>query len=158
MVNSYSILYRSELDLNDIGNNEEWDLFISAFNNSERVTSVFAAANAHEKHWLIHNEYGFRPEDYPNADVVFKSPEIHEAEYLNEYLHIVSESTTPATKICIDITGFMRPHLLLLLRMLHERPFPAVDFIYTDPIKYVNEENTVFTDGPVVEVRQTCRL
>src|SRR3546814_11427453 len=50
----------------------------------------------------------------------------------------------------------MRPHLLLLVRMLRAAGVNQFEALYTDPIRYAKSENTTFTDGPVLEVRQVA--
>lgn len=56
-------------------------------------------------------------------------------------------------KVCIDITGFIVPQLLLLLRFLQINGFHLIDVIYTEPNQYKNDENTQFSDIPL-EVKQ----
>ncbi len=56
-------------------------------------------------------------------------------------------------KLCIDITGFIIPKLLLLLRFLHIKGFRSVDIIYTEPNQYINDEYAQFSDT-LLEVKQ----
>ena len=56
-------------------------------------------------------------------------------------------------RLCLDITGFILPQLLLLLRFLQIRGFRSIDIIYTEANKYKNNENTQFSDTPL-EVKQ----
>jgi hypothetical protein len=55
--------------------------------------------------------------------------------------------------VCIDATGFIRPHILYLLRHLFEIGWKSVDVIYSEPLKYQRGSNTRFS-GDVSEVRQ----
>ncbi|KAA6307570.1 hypothetical protein EZS27_040758, partial [termite gut metagenome] len=51
------------------------------------------------------------------------------------------------TKLCVDITGFIIPHMLFAIRYLQKRKnVKQIDIIYTEPQKYTNEENTYFSD------------
>ena len=57
-------------------------------------------------------------------------------------------------RLCIDATGFIRPHLLVLLWSLKYVGIREFDVLYSDPVRYVSDEKTAFTSGPVVRVEQ----
>lgn len=54
----------------------------------------------------------------------------------------------------MDITGFIRPYLVFLLRWLAEHGVRHFDALYTEPVIYSHREKTRFSDEAVVEVRQ----
>lgn len=56
-------------------------------------------------------------------------------------------------RLCIDITGFVVPHLFLLLRLLHIKGYHKVDCIYAEPNQYTDDEDTSFSSEPL-EVKQ----
>jgi hypothetical protein len=60
----------------------------------------------------------------------------------------------PTAKIAVDITGFMRPQLILLPKILKSLGVKKFDAIYSEPRMYQAKEKTKFSDGPVTEVRQ----
>ena len=47
-------------------------------------------------------------------------------------------------KICIDITGFMRPHILYFLKFLKSKGVHHCDMIYSEPERYSRRADTVF--------------
>ena len=56
--------------------------------------------------------------------------------------------------MCIDSTGFIRPHLLVLLRALNDIGVRDFDLLYSDPVRYKEDERTRFTSGPILSVEQ----
>lgn len=156
MAVDYTILYRSRLELEDLKlPSNHWPVLVSAYNASERVQAIFARANADAKHWLIQPEYGYSPEQYPKNGDVFAPTSRNEADFLADYL--AKASVDPRQSgACIDITGFMRPHLMLLVRMMFEAGVDRFHVLYTDPVRYSKEEQTEFSKGPVVAVRQVA--
>lgn len=150
----YSLLHRELFPADRVGELPEWDVFLSAFNHSERVTAVFAAARAGAKEWLIHPEYAFRDDELPSGTVRKLEPR-DEADFWHEYFELSGlPSWDSQTRLCIDSTGFMRPHLMLILRMLAELGYQEVDVLYSDPKAYQSGDKTPFTQGAVTEVRQ----
>src|SRR6202035_4188644 len=53
-------------------------------------------------------------------------------------------------------SGFMRPHLLFMLRLLQTRGVETVDILYSEPIRYAQQDETKFTLGSVDDVRQVA--
>lgn len=148
----YSICARQEVSLDALPSiSKKWDLFISAFAPSDRVQRVFEAVEARRKLWLVQSEYGFDSAELP--DGAFVSNTRDEAEFWHDFDRFVGSGWLDGT-LCVDITGFMRPQLTFLIVWLlgaKKKPFVA---LYTDPKHYANQENTVFSKGPVVDVRQ----
>ena len=127
------------------------DLFISAFNMSARVQSTFDRIRATEKYWLIQNEYGFSPEELPSDGSLLRSTAKAEADFMIEVLSVVPLNS--GTRLCVDVTGFMRPHLMFLMNLLWTKGFLKFDLVYTEPSQYTRKAETVFS-SEVVEVRQ----
>lgn len=153
MVPDYEYFYKTTLP---VGGNwspkQTWDILISAFNASERVKSVFTKVPASEKHWLVFPEYEFDSSELPVEGILFQSAERQESEFIQEFFATQSFEWE-SKKIVIDITGFMRPHLIYLLRALMHQGVQRVDMIYSEPGLYKEKEETKFSDGPVVSVR-----
>jgi hypothetical protein len=151
----YGLLHRAEAPPEGVPAWGPWDVLLSAFNRSARVNGAFEKIQATEKHWLIHVEYDFPSGDLPATGQLFKIPTRDEAELLHQYL---SESgldkARTDTRICVDITGFMRPHLMLLPRLVRDLGFSRLDVIYSDPLGYESGDKTPFTQGAVTIVRQ----
>jgi hypothetical protein len=148
----YTVLYKGELPaLGDWPAAARWDIFISAFTAAERVQRIFEKAAAKSKHWLVCPEYGFTASDRP-ADAF--APDIrNEAEYIKSFWDTFMKDWRGKT-ICIDITGFVRPYLIFMLRWLAEQGVQRFEALYTEPVIYSKREQTRFSDEAVVEVRQ----
>lgn len=154
----YGIYYKEELPLL-ISWGAKWDLFVSAYNSSHRVQHVFQHAEATHKHWLMHEEYGFRSEDFPETgSYVFSSEETNEGVFIRSYIDSISTQgiDLQSAAICIDITGFMRPHLMFLIRYLYHLGVKKFDAIYSEPSQYADKEETTFSDGAIDIVRQVA--
>lgn len=129
----------------------EFDVLISAFNESERVRTVFDHIPAHERIWVVHSEYRYSSEDLPGDERVVAPLATREAPFVRElHQHIEIER---GSKVCVDITGFMRHTLLVLLRSLVSSVDGSFWFLYSDPVQYSADEDTTFSTG-IREVRQ----
>lgn len=150
----YSLLRRREFPPTKLSELPTWDVFLSAYNNSERVRTVFGAARAGSREWLIHPEYNFANAELPTDGKLRTMSERDEAEFWHEYFSEPGADWPPGTRVCVDSTGFMRPHLILLLRLLRARGFSRLDVLYSDPKAYESGDKTPFTKGAITEVRQ----
>lgn len=151
----YTYLYKSELPINEDWS-EHWDIFISGFNSTVRVNSVFNKVNAKNKHWLIHNEYNFDSVEIPKENVFISNHEKESDYILDYYDSFLHNADLNASRICIDITGMMRPHLMFLVNLLIQRGAAKFDVIYSEPAFYVQREKTRFSEGFVDAVRQVA--
>lgn len=147
----YTYQYKSMLKADDL-ENESWDLFVSAFNPSERVSGVFDRVRATRKDWLIHNEYGLDEAVIPTG--AFQCAHLREDDYIIAYFESVGDIDFLTTRICIDLTGFMRPHMLYIVNYLKIRGVKRFDVIYTEPGHYSSLDQTQFSSEHVYEVRQ----
>lgn len=147
----YSLLRKAEYKLDSF--TDSWDVFVSAYNSSERVTSVFAAAQAPVKHWLLHPEYSYTEGEHPSDGRVFAPLKSRESDFWLQYFEWAHE-LRPGVRICFDITGMMRPALMLLVKILALRGYDEVSFVYSDPLRYADGVKTRFAQGAVFEVRQ----
>jgi len=153
----FSIYYKKKYaSVSDFVSDNSYDVFISAYNDSERVKKVFDESNAIEKHWLIFPEYKYEASELPedNASIkvfIFPEEKKTEGDIIRHYFE--SLDTTSWSRICIDITGFIRPHLIFLVRFLASAYKKSVDFIYSDPITYKKKEETAFSFD-YIDVRQ----
>jgi hypothetical protein len=148
----YTVLYKDELPVDaNWPSAVKWDIFVSGYTAAERVRSVYDKAPAAEKHWLIFPEYGFTSDECPPG--AFTLPTHDEAEYVKAFWDS-SIGDVAGRSICVDITGFIRPYLIFLLRWLAERKVTRFDALYTEPVMYKKRDQTRFSDEVVVEVRQ----
>lgn len=149
----YSIFYRKELPVSEAwDSHQSHDIFISAFNSSERVSTVFDKKISKEKYWLIFPEYKYQKNELP-AEHAFICNGDSEAEQISSFFNEV-EMNYQSVKICIDITGFMRPQLAFLLKFLYIKKVKKFELIYSEPGQYRDKEDTNFSGGNVSEVRQ----
>lgn len=152
----YTVYYKSKYRPDENWTaNHQWDLLISAFNQSERVQRIFEDANALEKHWWILPDYDYQPDEYPKIGACFNPSSQHEAEFVQEYFEKAAPDISNI-RLCVDITGMMRPHLLFLLKYLWIKKVRKFDVIYTDPVRYEKKHETAFAGEVISEVRQVA--
>lgn len=148
----YGICARETVGLEDVcARSVGWDVFISAYNTSERVQRVFERVQARRKLWLVQREYGLGSGCFPTG--AFAADTRHEAEFWHAFTSFAGDGWADGS-VCVDVTGFMRPQLVFLVVWLlgvKKRGFVA---LYSDPVHYAKKEETVFSKGPVTEVRQ----
>jgi len=148
----YSIFTKEELDLNSIAKISPWDRYVSGFNLADRVRQVFRIAPATKKHWLLFPEYRFDETDAPVDGTPFRYELLREDEYILKYFD--ENPIRDGERLCFDITGFMRPHLLFLIRYLAHQKIRSFDCIYSEPQVYEKADATKFSGGEVKEIRQ----
>lgn len=144
----YSIFYyRNYSSPSDL---DEFDIFISAYNSSERVQNVFSNINASKKLWLIHPEYYLDDHELPTDGVIVKPLERVENIQVRNLLSNI-ENITEA-RLCIDVTGFMRHVLVFLVASLKKMGVKNFTAIYSEPTSYSDDEKTEFstTTSPIV--------
>ena len=125
-----------------------WDVFVSAYNLSDRVKEVFGSVIAARKVWVVHQEYGFGQQELPEGETIFFDG-VDEAEDCQQLLEHVGQPE----RLCVDITGMMRPHLMCLIARLEELGVRRVDVLYSEPVTYSAREETRFSTG-ALNVRQ----
>ena len=99
-------------------------------------------------------EYNYSKGDYPSGDVFDGSAE-GEAAFIS-YFWATLPSDASNLRICVDISGFIRPYLIFLVRWLFERGVKSFDAIYSEPVQYHERELTEFSSDVVKEVRQVA--
>lgn len=154
----YSIFYKQSFaPVPDWAKGLEWDMLVSAFNDSERVRSTFDQVPAAEKLWVIHPEYGVEADALP-ASRRFASDATSEADFVLELLDTMrARGFDPlTTRLCLDITGLLRPHLMFLVQMLERLGVRRFHVLYTEPAYYKNKGATPFSAGSILGVRQVA--
>ena len=153
----YDIFYRERYSAEEPWELQaNWDLFLSAYNSSERVRTVFERVRAVEKRWLVHREYGFTQQQFPTNAPVFTHHADNESDFLLEFFEGSTPIDLSGRSLCVDITGFMRPHLMFLMRYLSYKNVPRLDVLYTEPVQYAALHKTTFAKGMVGTVRQVA--
>jgi hypothetical protein len=144
----YNIFYKAELPLNRAWTSPAWDIFISAFNSSERVSTTFQRVTARRKYWIIHNEYQYSDSERPSGNL-FVCAEENEAPFIRnlvDYIERDAGAKLSQLSICIDLTGFMRPHLLFLALYLSSLGVRQYHVLYTEPLRYAQKEKKRFQE------------
>jgi hypothetical protein len=117
---------------------------------------VFDAVAAKQKDWISHTEYGLAKDQVPVGS--FASNDWREDDFMFEYFEKRLGGVDPKTvSICVDITGFMRPHMLYLVQhYLSAMGAKTVDVIYAEPGHYKRLDDTHFASDRVHTVRQVA--
>jgi hypothetical protein len=118
---------------------------------------VFDRVSAKQKYWLIHNEYDYAVDELPDSSI-FTCPDTNEAPFIRSFVERVERDTRKKIRdvaICVDITGFMRPHLLFLALYLSGQGVRRFDVLYSEPQRYAKKERTTFSEGAIT-VRQVA--
>jgi len=148
----YSYFYKEELPVHgqwDCG----WDVFVSAYNLSDRVDYVFKHVVATHKIWVGLPDYSIKPSDFPANGILFDSGLSDEAEYMAEFFaaHL---SNIKSCRVCIDITGFVKPYMMFFVKYFFMMGGRRLDVIFSEPDNYARKEETLFSDEKVLNVRQ----
>jgi len=134
---------------------DTYDLFLSAFNLGERTIEVYDRIEATEKIWLIHEEYGLSATELPEGQK-FELSSSDEAIYCKALIDSLLERgklDVERTRLCIDITGVLRPHLMFITLYLKRLGVRVVDMLYAEPKHYALKEKTPFSTGSILDVR-----
>ena len=155
MIDDYAVGVRHVVDSEWLSKSH-WDYFVSAYNDSERVKSVFDMVSAEKKLFVILEEYNYSDDelgDIPKSEILrVRGCGSDESEVASQ---IINELNIPEkAKVCIDMTGFMRPHIFSIFDLFSGLGVDFVDFIYAEPSMYEKKENTTFSSGDVLAVRQ----
>lgn len=144
----YDIFYRELLPIeNNPINSEPFDIFISAFNASDRVKEVFNKIDSLQKYWLIHPEYRFTDEELTEIQTpsIIRPTELSEESQVHFLLASLNIENFETSRICIDSTGFMRNVLALLIIALGHMGSKRINILYSEPIQYIDNEKTHFS-------------
>ncbi|HEY1067606.1 MAG TPA: hypothetical protein VGE52_15895, partial [Pirellulales bacterium] len=136
----------------EIKSEPEWELFLAAYTSSQRTRTLFDRVLAKRKIWLVFPEYGYSSSEFPTEES-YSQHTYDEDQFINGAIAACAP-LSPSTRVCIDITGFVRPYLLYLLKCLHTLGLRKFQVLYAEPRTYAKRENTQFSDEAVVEVRQ----
>lgn len=146
----YTIFYKEIYPDGKIDASIEYDLFFSAYDNCERTKEIFNKINSKRKIWFNFPHYQNGTINVPAPGELFEFASYKEDDY---FIDFFSKNTIDFTsKICIDITGFLRPHLIYFIKYLYLQGVKKIDFLYTEPLFYKSAEETTFS-GFIDEVR-----
>lgn len=133
----------------------EWDIFVSAYNDTQRVQAPFQKVRASSKYWVALPEYRYTDSELPaSPNSIRFAFGASEADVIDGMVSKAGISPG-SSKICIDITGFMRPHILYLVYYLKALGISSYNLLYTEPAQYRRKEKTEFASD-VISVRQVA--
>ncbi len=157
MAIDYSLYYRRTINVDRISVEvPEFDVFISAYNSSDRVRRVYDSVRSGRKIWLVHPEYQYADDELPREALV-RPGSRDEVAQVNDLLTAIGPLSL-GDRVCIDITGFMRHVLMFLvakLKFIGVREFTAV---YSEPSSYLKQEDTEFSTTTTGRVRTVSGL
>lgn len=156
MAHDYGLYLREEIfGAQGWQGTDTYDLFLSSFNLGERTLGIYNKIAATEKVWLIHEEYGLSSTELPDGRkfLLGGSDEATYCKTLIEKLRASGKFDAAQTKLCIDITGILRPHLMFITLYLKRLGVRIVDMVYAEPKHYALREKTPFSTGSIIEVR-----
>lgn len=152
-----SYLLDSKEKIEDFDALDEVDVLISAFNHSKRVKHAFERIPATKKHWWILPEYDYSDKDLEKiGDDVSRIdglPE-NEAELVLQGVDASGLDNPTDLSVCIDITGFMEPHIFMLLKYFEASRAKSLSMVYSEPERYSRGADTSFSLEDIQDVRQ----
>lgn len=125
---------------------------VTAYNDSERVRSVFERVPALERHWWVMPEYRYQRDELPEVPASSFLPDGDEASIVNAGLVAARFDRLRHRRLLFDITGMMRTHILFLMAHLADIGVSSFDLLYTEPEQYARKADTVFSIGEDVRV------
>ncbi|HET7117833.1 MAG TPA: hypothetical protein VFI29_15165 [Hanamia sp.] len=143
---NYTIFYKTSYENGNIDCGDGYDLFVSAYDGCERTATIFDKIKSNKKIWIDFPHY----KNDLSEEHVYHCKSFREDEcFIDLFTSIQLEANL---KICIDITGFIRPHLIFFIKYLHYSGIKKIDFLYSEPQHYNNAEDTTFS-GFITEVK-----
>ena len=150
-ISPYNLLHMESFrNSKEFYDNNKYDLFISAYTDEEIVKNTYDNIEANEKLWLIFPEYELDLEKITGEifNPTLEDDNTKESDYINEMYHSHIDKNI-SKKICIDTTGFNKPYLIYLIILLKEKGVQKIDFIYTEPKRYVKGNKTEFSEDSI---------
>jgi len=142
----YTIFYKKSFENGKIDCGKVYDFFFSAYDACERTITIFEKIKSVSKIWI----------EFPHYHLNLEGSNIYNCRSFKEdecFIDLFdSLNITDSTEICIDITGFIRPHLIFFIAFLSRKGVRKIDFLYSEPLHYRNAEDTTFS-GFIDEVR-----
>jgi hypothetical protein len=152
-VKRFDYFYREEFTL-AVPCPRKWDVFLSAYDGSKRVDSVFGHVQAGNKLWIVHPEYRIPADKLPDGAPLFHAVGGEAASMVGVVAQLQSLGDISAMQLCVDITGMLRPQIAILTRLLKHKGIRQFDAIYSQPDSYTHREQTRFSSGEVSDVRE----
>ena len=151
MTIKYSLFKRKALrSVGELAHSGPWDIFLSAYNEEDRINLVFDAVRASKKVLFNLPDYQSNLTTLPNSILALSGDK--ESEIVTEM--ISKGKVGKGAKICIDATGIVRQYLPALMKHLQVNEISTFDMLYSEPARYGDKESTRFSSTELMEVRQ----
>ena len=139
---NYTYLYKKEFcSPEELAKLNEYDITISMFVQSDRVMTPAEKIPTKEMVWIV---------DKAESNNIFLTGKklllVETNDDWKKIKDFVSGLHPFGKRICIDSTGFTIPYLLFLLRTIYYCGVKKIDIIYSEPKKYIKDENTLFSE------------
>jgi hypothetical protein len=138
----YTKFYKSSFNPEREFNCPRYDLFLSAYDECDRTLIPYQKVQAKEKIWLLFPQYRYNG-SVPTDGVYFNNGK-SEAEYYRDFIKRYG-NTLCGKSICVDSTGFLRPHLAFLVAYFNYIGVKQFDVLYTEPGMYSKADETSFS-------------
>ena len=122
----YTVFYKTRLDPQDLEMGEEYDFFFSGYDACERTERIFASIPSKDKRWIVFPHYQLEVE----GELFYQSPHFKEDEFFADLFDV--DQVAANSHVCVDITGFIRPHLIFLIRLLQRIGLQKIDFLFLE--------------------------
>jgi hypothetical protein len=139
----YTIFYKSSFKDGEVNLGEDYDLFFSGYDNCDRTKAIFGKINSTKKIWFNFPHYQLTEIQPDCLCDIFTNDSFKEDDFFIDYFS--KNALDFSSRICIDITGFIRPHLIYFIKYLYLMGVKKMDFLYTEPHYYKNAEETTFS-------------
>jgi hypothetical protein len=138
----YSIFYKDSFSEGNLSNLDSYDFFLSAYDKCERTLKTYENVKSAKKIWFIFPHYKINIQDYPKENV-YERIEFKEDDFFLKFIE--DKTINIGSNICIDITGFIRPHLIYLLKYISFLGIKKIDLLYSEPTQYKHADETTFS-------------
>lgn len=140
----FTKFYKHSFDPKEEGfNYPEYDLFISAYDECDRTRIPYDRVPAKQKIWILFPQYIYKGEK-PQESCYMGSGN-RESEYFRDFFASFERDKLTKMSICVDSTGFLRPHFIYLVAYFNFIGVRQFDVLYTEPNRYSNADETDFS-------------
>lgn len=139
----FTKFYKYSFNPEEEFNCPEYDLFLSAYDECERTRIPYDKVKAKKKLWMLFPQYQYKGEK-PKEEF-YLSEGKSESEYFKDFFSQYDKDELSKMSICVDSTGFLRPHFIYLIAYLDFCGLKRLDVLYTEPGRYSKADETDFS-------------
>ncbi len=139
----FTKFYKSSFNPDEEFDCPEYDLFISAYDECDRTRIPYDKVKAKRKLWMLFPQYNYKGN--PPAEDYYTNSSVRESDFFKGFYELFDTVKLREMIICIDSTGFLRPHLLFLMAYFNRIGLKQIDVLYTEPGRYSKADETAFS-------------